>query len=83
MTWESATHGPPSHPLVLCVCVWCVATRAYAPFECVGEYVGKVVPPGVYGDYVATIDYGDRYGPQYHNLMGLCIPIISHSHFIG
>jgi hypothetical protein len=27
----------------------------------VGEYVGKVVPPGVYGDYVATIDYGDRY----------------------
>lgn len=36
------------------------ATRRFDPFEVVGEYVGKVVAPGVYGEYVATIDYGDR-----------------------
>ena len=35
------------------------ATRAFAPFDVIGEYVGRVVPPAVCGDYVASIDQDD------------------------
>jgi hypothetical protein len=31
------------------------------PFDIVGEYVGRVVPPEQGGEYVATIDWEDRY----------------------
>lgn len=35
------------------------ATREFAPFDVMGEYVGRVVPPEVGGEYVATIDWED------------------------
>ena len=35
------------------------ATREFAPFDVIGEYVGRVVPPKVCGEYVATIDWED------------------------
>ena len=35
------------------------ATKEFHPFDVVGEYVGRVVPPTVGGEYVATIDWED------------------------
>lgn len=37
--------------------------ECHQPFDIVGEYAGRVVPPVKGGEYVATIDWEDRWVP--------------------
>ncbi|TFJ84998.1 hypothetical protein NSK_003422 [Nannochloropsis salina CCMP1776] len=66
------------------------ATRAFAPFDVIGEYVGRVVPPAVCGEYVASIDQDDGRLPQGSSpwgvdsaLYGNEVRMINHFHQIG
>lgn len=41
------------------------ASRPWEPFDVIGEYVGRVVPPKVGGEYVAVFERDDKgYGKE-------------------
>jgi len=44
----------PKHPC--CGAYGLIATRAWKPFEVIGEYVGRVEPPAKEGDYVIALE---------------------------
>jgi hypothetical protein len=52
----------PSEPSLVMRCVRCAgvfATKRWSAFDIVGEYVGRVVPPKIGGDYVAVFERDD------------------------